>query len=67
MHARFIWDHAISSTSWSNRRDIYRQVERYCAYPVVGEIVLATNVPMALPDFIVGKPTGVAALGRGWL
>lgn len=50
-----------------NRRDIYRQVERYCGHAAVGEIVLATNVPMALPEFIDGKPTGIAALGRGWL
>src|ERR1700693_133607 len=32
-----------------NRRDIYRQLERYCAHDAVTAIVLATNVPMALP------------------
>lgn len=50
-----------------NRRDIYRQLERYCTYETVASIVLATNVPMALPVEICGKPTGIAALGRGWL
>jgi len=50
-----------------NRRDIYRQLERYCTYECVREIVLATNVPMGLPVEINGKPASLAALGRGWL
>lgn len=50
-----------------NRRDIYRQLERYCGHAAVTEIVLATNVPMGLPSDILGKPASVAALGRGWL
>lgn len=49
------------------RRAIYRQLERYCGYDAVAAIVLATNVPMALPIEIGGKPTAIAALGRGWL
>lgn len=49
------------------RRAIYRQLERYCAHEVVKRIILATNVPMALPIDINGKPASVAALGRGWL
>jgi len=49
------------------RRAIFRQVERYCGYDAVGSIVLATNVPMNLPAQICGKPTSIAALGRGWL
>lgn len=49
------------------RRAIFRQVERYCGYPAVREIILATNVPMNLPYEINGKPTAIAALGRGWL
>jgi len=49
------------------RRDIYRQLERYCGYDAVTAIVLATNVPMGLPSLICGKPTSIAALGRGWL
>jgi hypothetical protein len=50
-----------------NRRDIFRQLERYAAYDAVSAIVLATNVPMNLPETICGKPASVAALGRGWL
>ncbi|WP_316234641.1 hypothetical protein [Bradyrhizobium sp. SZCCHNR1020] len=49
------------------RRAIYKQLERYCAHAHVGEIVLATNVAMGLPDAINGKPVGLARLGRGWL
>lgn len=49
------------------RRAIFRQLERYCAYDAVGSIILATNVPMGLPDTINGKPVSIAALGRGWL
>lgn len=50
-----------------DRRAIFRQLERYCGYDAVGEIVLATNVPMSLPELIEGKPASIAALGRGWL
>lgn len=50
-----------------NRRSIYRQIERYCGHDAVISIVLATNVPMALPIDICGKPASIAALGRGWL
>jgi hypothetical protein len=49
------------------KRNIYRQIERYCAHPAVREIVLATNVPMMLPPEIGGKPATVAMLARGWL
>ena len=50
-----------------NRRDIFRQLERYCDGASVGDIVLATNVPMGLPPEIRGKPASIALLGRGWL
>lgn len=49
------------------RRDIFRQVDRYCTHKGVREFVLATNVPMGLPPLIWDKPTSVAQLGRGWL
>ncbi|EJN14727.1 hypothetical protein PMI42_01700 [Bradyrhizobium sp. YR681] len=58
---------AIEVKIGGSRRAIYRQVERYCAHPQVAEIVLATNVPMNLPDEVGGKPTAVANLGRAWL
>ena len=49
------------------RRAIFRQVERYCGYDAVGSLLLATNVPMGLPETLCGKPISVASLGRGWL
>lgn len=49
------------------RHAIYRQCERYCGFDVVRGLILATNVAMALPSPIAGKPTFVAHLGRGWL
>lgn len=58
---------AIEVKIGGSRRAIYRQLERYAAHKVVGSIVLATNVAMALPPEINGKPTAIAALGRGWL
>lgn len=49
------------------RREIFRQLKRYAAHAAVGEMVLATNVPMGLPETIDGVPVSIAALGRGWL
>lgn len=50
-----------------SRREIFKQVERYCGYEAVTEIILATNVPMNLPVEMCGKPVSIAAIGRGWL
>lgn len=49
------------------KREIFRQVERYCAHKQVEELVLATNVPMGLPPAVWGKPCSIALLGMGWL
>lgn len=62
-----VGDIAIEVKIKGARRAIFRQVERYCGYEAVGSIILATNVPMALPADINGKPTAIAHLGRGWL
>lgn len=58
---------AIEVKIGGSRRAIFRQLERYAEHDAVGEIVLATNVPMNLPAEINGKPTAIAALGMGWL
>lgn len=50
-----------------SRRAIFKQIARYAQHAEVREIVLATNVPMGLPEEINGKPVAIAALGRGWL
>jgi hypothetical protein len=62
-----VGDLAVEVKVKGSRRAIYRQLERYCGYDAVTGIVLATNVPMALPTDICGKPTAIADLGRGWL
>lgn len=46
---------------------IYRQCERYAAFPIVREIVLATNRSMGMPSEINGKSMYVLKLGRAWL
>jgi len=48
-------------------RRIYAQCERYCGYPEVKGLLLATNRAMGFPSEIQGKPTWYASLGRGWL
>ncbi|MBR1198845.1 hypothetical protein JQ574_22875 [Bradyrhizobium sp. AUGA SZCCT0158] len=50
-----------------SRRAIFRQLERYAQHDAVGEILLATNVPMNLPREIAGKFTSIAFLARGWM
>lgn len=49
------------------RRDIWRQVERYCEHDQITALILATNVAMALPAEVHGKPTHVLHLARAWM
>ena len=51
----------------SSRREILRQLRRYALHPEVRELVLASNIAIALPREIEGKPVGFASLGRAWL
>ncbi len=50
-----------------NRREIYRQLERYAGLGVLDALVLASNRAIGLPPSICGVPVAVASLGRGWL
>lgn len=50
-----------------NRREIYRQLERYASLSLLDAIVLASNRAIGLPPTICGVPVAVASLGRGWL
>lgn len=43
---------------------IYRQLERYCAFPEVEALMLMTSKAMSLPDAINGKPVYVLSLSR---
>lgn len=43
---------------------IYRQLERYCAFPEVKSLLLMTSKAMSLPPSINGKPVYVLSLSR---
>lgn len=43
---------------------IYRQLERYCAFSEVKALMLITSKAMSLPDSINGKPVYVLSLSR---
>lgn len=49
------------------RREIFKQCVRYCSHERVHALVLATNIPMGLPESINGKPVAICDLGRAWL
>jgi hypothetical protein len=51
----------------AQRRQIYRQLERYAKHDAVVAVVLVTNLSMALPREINGKPAFVASMGSAWL
>ncbi len=51
----------------AQRRNIFRQLDRYAKHDRVHAIVLVTSVAMHLPAEINGKPTFVASLGQAWL
>jgi len=46
---------------------IYRQLERYCAFPEVKALLLMTSKAMSLPASINGKPVYVLSLSRAQL
>lgn len=49
------------------RKEIYKQCERYAKIEEVCAIVLVTNKSIGWPPEINGKPTCVVNLGRAWL
>lgn len=51
----------------ANKRDVFRQLERYAEHDSVNALVLASNITMGLPAEIKGKPIYFIHLGRGWL
>lgn len=46
---------------------IYKQLERYCEFDEVQDIILVTNKAMGLPDTINGKNCYYISLGTAWL
>lgn len=49
------------------KKQIYRQVKRYCDSFEIKALVLVTNRSMGLPAEINGKPCVVVNLGEAWL
>ena len=50
-----------------SKKDIYRQIVRYCKFEEVKEIILVTSVSMTLPSNVSGKRAYVFNLNRAWL
>ncbi len=50
-----------------NKREVYRQCERYCRHDEVQGLVLATGRIQGMPPTICGKPVRVYQLGLGFL
>lgn len=48
------------------RREIYRQCERYCEHERIASLVLVTNAAMGMPQTLHGKPAMVVYLGKAW-
>lgn len=57
----------IESKLRGGKMDIFRQLERYAAFPEIEALILVTNTAMGLPKEIGGKPTFYLSLGAGWL
>lgn len=50
-----------------SKRALYRQIVRYCDLGVLDALIVATSVPIGLPDLINGTPVFVRDLTRAWL
>lgn len=50
-----------------SKLSIYKQVERYCSYEKIKNIVLVTNVATGFPPEINGKNCYLVNLGKAWL
>lgn len=51
----------------ARKKDVYRQLCRYCAHDEVAAIVLVSGLSMGLPLAIGGKPVYLIRLGEAWL
>jgi len=51
----------------ASRKDIYRQIVRYCSFDTVDHIILLTNKSIKMPPTIDNKIITVIKLGNAWL
>lgn len=49
------------------KRDIYRQVQRYCEDPRIGRLLVVAGLALALPTEICGKPVTILNIAKAWL
>ena len=63
----FVYEHAVEVKIKGSAKAIYRQCERYSAFPEVKGVYLVTNKAMGFPETLNGKPCYVINLGKSWL
>lgn len=63
----FVYEHAVEVKIKGSAKAIYRQCERYSAFPQVKGIYLITNKSMGFPETLNGKPCYIINLGKSWL
>jgi hypothetical protein len=64
----FVWpDIGIEIKLKGSKREIYRQIKRYCECPDIKNIILITNLSIGLPPEINGKGCWVMKPGKAWL
>lgn len=51
----------------ASRKDIYRQIERYCTFDNLQEVLLLTNKSIGLPQISNSKKIHIINLGKAWL
>lgn len=49
------------------KREIFRQCERYCDFELIEILILVTNLSMGFPPEINGRSCYVLKLGNAWL
>lgn len=49
------------------RRNIFKQCERYCSFDYIKKLILVTNKSIGFPQQINGKDCYVINLGKAWL
>lgn len=61
---RFVVEVKLRSTG---KKNVFRQLSRYAAYPKVEGLLLVSNLSMSLPAEIGSKPAVMVGLGVAWL
>ncbi len=49
------------------KREIYKQCERYCGFESIKKLILLTSKSMGIDEEILGKPVYFININRAWL